>query len=262
MGLMAPGDFVGGYFYCALAMAASVAAIFLVPVEQRTAMAVLCLLALAAFAIASVQMRGLAFALLFATPGLVVVVVRMLERIRLSKTASSLATFAAVLIASDASYAFVGQQIQTSLPKSQQYAPMQQKWTQACTASSAFRQLAALPEGRVAAFVDLGPAILAYTHHAALAGPYHRNAAGILDAYTIFAGSAAEQRAALKRRGVDYVAICSPEPDYKEWGALARRDSLLTVDSKGGLAPWLDPVVTHPKDGAIRIFRVRRGRLG
>jgi hypothetical protein len=262
MGLMAPGDFVGGYLYCVLAAAACIAAIFLVGTEHRAAMTVLCAIALMAFAIASLEVRGIAFALLFATPGVVVVAIRALERIRPSRTASALATFAAVLVASNASFAFVGAQIQKSLPAAHQYTPVQQKWMQACTAPKAFSELAALPQGRVAAFVDMGPMILAYTHHATIAGPYHRNAAGILDAYAIFAGTAAEQRATLKRRGVDYVTICTPEPDYKDWGRTAKVDSLLKTDARGRVEPWLEPVVTRPRGGQVRIFRVRRDRLG
>jgi hypothetical protein len=262
MGLMAPGDFVGGYLYCMLAAAACLAAIFLVQAERRATMTVLCAIALMAFEIASLEMRGIAFALLFATPGVVVVAIRALERVRPSRTASALATFAAVLVASDASFAFVGAQIQKSLPAARQYTPVQQKWTQACTAPKALHELARLPKGRVAAFVDMGPMILAYTRHATLAGPYHRNAAGILYTYAIFAGSAAEQRAVLKRRGMDYVALCSPEPDYIQWGAMARPDSLLKADAKGLIEPWLEPVVARPKSGEIRVFRVRRDRLG
>jgi len=262
MGLMAPGDFVGGYVYCALAAAATLAAIFLVSAQHRAAMAVLGAIALTAFVIASLQMRGIAFALLFATPGVVVVATWALEHVRLGRTASMLATFAAVLVSSDATYAALGQQIQKSLPPAQQYTPVQQKWMQACTAPKAFRELARLPQGHVATFVDMGPMVLAYTPHDTMAGPYHRNAAGILDTYGIFAGSAAEQRATLKRRAVNYVVICSPAPDYKEWGAMARSDSLLKRDARGQVEFWLEPVVAQPADGAIRIFRVRRDRLG
>ncbi|MFL6690155.1 MAG: hypothetical protein ACJ8IR_08245 [Alphaproteobacteria bacterium] len=261
MGLMAPGDFVGGYVYCALAAAAALAAIFLLPVRHRASMAVLGAIALTAFAIASAQMRGIAFALLFATPGVVVVATWALERVRLGRTASMLATFAAVLVSSDATYAMVGQQIQKSLPAAQQYTPVQQIWMQGCTAPKAFRELARLPQSRVATFVDMGPMVLAYTPHATIAGPYHRNAAGILDTYSIFAGSAAEQRATLKRRAVDYVVICSPAPDYKEWGAMAQPDSLLRADAHGQIERWLEPLANEPKGGAIRIFRVRRESL-
>jgi hypothetical protein len=261
MGRMAPGDFVAGYLYCVLAVTACFAALFLVQRRHRPAMGLVCAIALAAFAIASIELRGLAFALLFATPGVAVVVIRLLERVPVSRTVSLLATFAAVLVSSDASYAFVGERIQKSLPPAQQYMPVQEKWVRACMMSAAFRQLSELPRGRVAAFVDMGPMILASTHHEILAGPYHRNAAGILDSYAIFAGSAAEQRATLKRRELDYIAICTPEPDYKDWGRTARPDSLLKTDAKGGSEPWLEPLVTHPQGGEVRIFHVRRDRL-
>lgn len=262
LGRMAPGDFIGGYLYCAIAALASLAAVFLVEADKRRPMMIVCIFALAGLAIASVEMRGLAFALLFATPGLIVVVTKILSRMALPKSASATATFAAVLLTSNASYAFVGAQIQKSLPVKQQFDAVQINWVQACSAPAAFRELAALPPGRVAGFVDQGPMILAYTHHATLAGPYHRNSAGILDTYAVFAGSAAQQRAVLKRRRIDYVILCSPAPDYAEWGAMARTDSLLKRDAKGTGEAWLEAIVAKPKMGAIRIYRVRQDRLG
>jgi hypothetical protein len=262
LGRMAPGDFIGGYLYCAIAALASVAAVFVVEPNKRQTMLIVCAFALAGLAIASLEMRGLAFALLFATPGLIVVVTKVLSKLALPKTASAIATFAAVLLTSNASYAFVGAQIQKSLPAKQQFDVAQTNWMQACTAPKAFAKLAALPAGRVAGFVDQGPMILAYTHHATLAGPYHRNSAGILDTYAVFAGSAAEQRAVLKQRRIDYVILCSPAPDYAEWGAMARPDSVLKRDTKGMGEAWLEPIVAKPKAGAIRIYRVRQDRLG
>jgi hypothetical protein len=144
----------------------------------------------------------------------------------------------------------------------QQFDAVQTNWTQACNAPKAYRELAALPAGRVVSFIDQGSMILAYTHHATLAGPYHRNSAGILDTYAVFAGSAAEQRAVLKQRRIDYVILCSPAPDYAEWGAIARPDSLLKRDAKGFGESWLEAIVAKPKLGAIRIYRVRQDRLG
>jgi hypothetical protein len=133
---------------------------------------------------------------------------------------------------------------------------------QACLAPKAFRDLAVLPAGRVVGFIDQGPMVLAYTHHTTLAGPYHRDSAGILDTYAVFAGSAVEQRAVLQRRYIDYVLVCRPAPDYREWGVSARPDSLLKSDSRGLHEAWLEPVNAKPKTGAIRIYRVRRDRLG
>ena len=77
--------------------------------------------------------------------------------------------------------------------------------------------LRSLPRGRVAGFVDAGPAILAYTPHSAIAGPYHRDAAGILDTYEIFAGK--NPRPVLDRRGIDYVMTCRGSPDWAFYGA-------------------------------------------
>ena len=49
----------------------------------------------------------------------------------------------------------------------------------------AAERLAAWPRGGLC---RSGPAILAYTKDSAIAGPYHRDAAGILDTYDLFTG--------------------------------------------------------------------------
>jgi hypothetical protein len=43
---------------------------------------------------------------------------------------------------------------------------------------------------------------------------------------------------------------------------MARPDSLLRTDAKGLIEPWLEPVITRPKGGEVRIFRVRHDRVG
>ena len=48
-----------------------------------------------------------------------------------------------------------------------------------CATQTAMAPLKALPPGRVAAFVDQGPAVLLHTRHGVIPGPYHRDAAGI-----------------------------------------------------------------------------------
>ena len=44
----------------------------------------------------------------------------------------------------------------------------------------------------VLTFVDLGPRLITVTHHDAIAGPYHRNAAQILDVMRAWRGDAGQ----------------------------------------------------------------------
>jgi hypothetical protein len=110
--------------------------------------------------------------------------------------------------------------------------------------------LKALPPGRVAGFVDQGPAVLAYTQHSAVAGPYHRNASGILDSYEIFAGP--NPRAVLDRRGIDYLMTCRAAPD---WDFYREKGGLVAQLAQGRVPDWLAPAGTS---GAVEVYRVRR----
>ena len=55
-----------------------------------------------------------------------------------------------------------------------------------CQHASDYAPLAALPRGRVLAFIDAGPFILLKSKHAVLAAPYHRNQAGNLAMLDMF----------------------------------------------------------------------------
>src|SRR3546814_11886615 len=78
-----------------------------------------------------------------------------------------------------------------------------------CPTLAALKPVALDPKGYVLTHVDLGPRLIAVTHHDAVAGPYHRNEADILDVMRAFRGSAENARATVMRRGIDYVLICT-----------------------------------------------------
>ena len=100
--------------------------------------------------------------------------------------------------------------------------------------------LASLPRGRVAAFVDQGPAILVYTQDSVIAGPYHRDADGITDTFAIFTGTPDAAHAILKRRGVAYLMACQAAPDWNYYIARAP-DGLLARLARHQAPDWLSP---------------------
>jgi hypothetical protein len=77
-----------------------------------------------------------------------------------------------------------------------------------CDGIEQARAMTALPPGRVLGPVDLGPWLLVATRHYAIAAPYHRNGAGNLASYRLFAGSESEARAIVQRLHIDYVVAC------------------------------------------------------
>jgi hypothetical protein len=110
--------------------------------------------------------------------------------------------------------------------------------------------LNALPSGRVAGFVDQGPAIMAYTKDSAIAGPYHRDAAGILDTYDLFTGP--NPRSILQKRGIEYLMTCRAAPD---WDFYAARGGLMAQLAAGQVPRWLTPA---GNSGDVTFYRVKQ----
>jgi hypothetical protein len=251
----APGYFVSGYAYAALATLASVVAVFLVERDRRRAATVMAAFAFAAVMVTTWQVRALPFALLFAMPGLAAFVVALVARLHLpARSAAAVCAFS-LLAASDAGLPALAAGWAGRSPDAQEFSRAIAGLKRACLSPEAMTPLAALPPGRVLAFINEGPAILAYTKHSVVAGPYHRNAIGILDTYAVFTGTPDEARRIVERRGIDYVVVCPPELDYARYFQAGGPHSLLSRLSQARPIDWLTPLAGK---GAVKIWRVVR----
>ncbi len=232
----APSQTIGGYVYAVFAL---VLCAFAPPGRARN-----CVIAFAATAllVATFQIRGVNFAILFALPGLAAA----LTRLALPRNIVWLA--AAILLGNSGAFTLAGVLLEGSDKVQNRVTAFHRQ--EACGGREAMALLQGRPAGRVAGFVDQGPAILAYTNHAAIAGPYHRNQAGILDTYDIFTGTDAP--AILKRRGIDYVMTCRAAPDWKFY---RQRGGLVAQLAAGRVPDWLTPA---GKTGDVELYRVTR----
>jgi hypothetical protein len=108
----------------------------------------------------------------------------------------------------------------------------------ACFMPEAFAELAALPPERIMTPIDLGAHMLAFTPHAVVAAPYHRNQQGVRDAFRFLNDPIEEARGILEERGIGLVVIC---PDLTEMAGLrdAAPDSFVTLHAEGKLPEWL-----------------------
>ena len=102
----------------------------------------------------------------------------------------------------------------------------------------------------MAAPVDFGPFVLAFTHHDVLAAPYHRLTFGILDTFEILTNPSASQ-AALGRNGIDYVMLCDTGSSRDSVGPLV--DAL----RKGEPPAYLEQVA-ETKGKPLLVFRVKK----
>jgi hypothetical protein len=121
---------------------------------------------------------------------------------------------------------------------------------------AALRPIALQPKGYVLTHVDLGPRLIAVTHHTAIAGPYHRNDGDIVDTMRAFRGTAEEARRTVERRGVDYVLICPNLSETTIYASHAKNGFYVQL-VRGQVPGWLQPV-TLPANSPYRMWRVKR----
>ncbi len=122
-----------------------------------------------------------------------------------------------------------------------------------CLVADAFADLAPLPPERIMTPVDLGSHLLLETPHAVVAAPYHRNQAGVLDAFRFFNEPIAVARSIVDARGIGLVVLCPSMPEMRGLAGRAS-DSFIELMQQDRLPPWLEEV-TLP-ESALRVFAV------
>ncbi|MEY3906613.1 MAG: hypothetical protein RIR59_1436 [Pseudomonadota bacterium] len=125
-----------------------------------------------------------------------------------------------------------------------------------CTTLSALRPVARLAPGTVFTLVDLSPRLIAVTPHKAIAGPYHRNSAAILDVFDAFRKDAATARRIILAHGADYVLICPNMAEANNHRRAGPKGFLAQLQ-KGQVPAWLVPV-TLPQNASLQMWRVVR----
>jgi hypothetical protein len=125
-----------------------------------------------------------------------------------------------------------------------------------CPSLAGLRAVAQVPRGTVLTFVDLGPRLIAVTHHDAVAGPYHRNGDDIVDVMRAFRGSADQARATVERRHIGYVLICPGLSESTIYASQAKNGFYMQLN-RGKVPAWLAPVPLG-KGSPYKMWRVVR----
>jgi hypothetical protein len=115
------------------------------------------------------------------------------------------------------------------------------KNTRACLRPEMLQPLNALPQALLLGPIDSGGYLLAETHHAVVAGAYHRNNRGNRRAIEIFTGPIDEAEVRLRYSGARYVLICR-EQDEVVTTAKRSPDGLLARLLRGNVPSWLRAV--------------------
>jgi hypothetical protein len=123
-----------------------------------------------------------------------------------------------------------------------------------CPSLSAMKPIAALPETTIFTFNDLGPRLIAVTHHKAISGPYHRNGEAILDNYRAFGGTPEEARTIMIRHGATLLMTC-PNMSEATVHRARHKNGFYSRLAQGEKFDWLTPV-PMPKGSPLLVWKI------
>lgn len=133
--------------------------------------------------------------------------------------------------------------IVTAIPE--KVAPARQKVNMAnrrCPTLPALAPIGALPATTILTFIDLGPRLIAVTHHDVIAGPYHRAGAAILDVQHSFrAADPAVAHGVMVRHGATLLLLCPGFSESTVYASEAPKGFYRQL-VRGHVPDWLDPV--------------------
>jgi hypothetical protein len=123
-----------------------------------------------------------------------------------------------------------------------------------CGSMWGMRPVALQPKGMVFTFVDLGPRLIAVTHHDAVAGPYHRNGQQIADVMNAWRGTAYQAHQLIAKYHSTYVLSCPNSSTTTIFMSEAPKGFYGQLQ-RGQVPKWLAPV-DLPKDSPFKMWKV------
>ncbi len=122
-----------------------------------------------------------------------------------------------------------------------------------CASPAALAALRGLPRGTVLAPIDAGSWIVTATPHRVVAAPYHRNVAGDLLPFRVYAAAPADAARIVDAARIDYVMACGGLPGAADPHSLAGA----LASAAGGRAPGGFVAVARASDGTTIFARQR-----
>ena len=193
---------------------------------------------------------------MFAVPGAVAILWLLVPRALNSKRFLLTTVGTAVLVV--IGFGAAGSLVDRLVPRELKPKPASavERANRLCTSLWGLKPVAKQPKGIVFTFVDLGPRLIAVTHHSAITGPYHRNGEQIGDVMKAFRGDEAQARAIIAKYRSDYLLICPNMSTATIFMAEAPKGFYAQL-VRGQVPAWLEPVAL-PKDSPFRMWRVKR----
>lgn len=113
-----------------------------------------------------------------------------------------------------------------------------------------------LPRATILTPLDMGPALIAATHHDTVTGPYHRDPQTLEDVLGFF--TTGDARTIATRRDAGYVAFCVRDAEMQAMARFAPR-GLAAALLHGRIPLWLQPVSSGT--AGLSLYRIRARRI-
>jgi hypothetical protein len=111
-----------------------------------------------------------------------------------------------------------------------------------------------LPATTILAPLELGPAILAGSHHGAVSGPYHRNPQALEDVLRFFTAVPDEARAIAARRHAALILFCPAGGEMTSMAKVAPNGLAARLE-QGSPPQWLTPIKL-PAAAGLTVYRI------
>jgi hypothetical protein len=130
-----------------------------------------------------------------------------------------------------------------------------------CTDPDAYAELRSIAPGVMFNNFMLGPGVLQWTQHSAIAAPYHRDADGLMTMITAMRSDADTAKTIIMRTASDYVLACSALPEMEFYskhprGSATLETTLASLLSAGTPPDWLEPMPLEHTP--IKLYRIAR----
>jgi len=125
-----------------------------------------------------------------------------------------------------------------------------------CRTLPALQPLDQLPPAVIFTLVDLGPRIIAVTHHSVIAGPYHRNGTAILDIHHAFDGTPDRFQQIAAAHHAAYLLICPGFPEGTIYPSRSPNGFYARM-LRGEKFDFLKPVkLNYPAELPYQLYRI------
>lgn len=226
----------------------AIAAAWLARGEKRLDWLVIAAFAILLAAVVVMQVRGLRLAILPAFPVGGAGIATLWAEFRVRRNAWALSGLAAGVLAFAGAAHVVGMFLFFPSPKA---VPATSAAYKQCLKPNEYTNLAALPEGRIASYLLMGPSLLLWTPHSIVSAGYHRGEEGMRDALTFVSSDEATALGIARARSLDYFVFCRGVPLNS---GLYDLPDFQGITEAGVQWPWLRALST-PEE-AVQVYAI------